>query len=131
MSADISFSRDTRQALVADWIAKAFGADHATSLPQRGLRMLEEAIEAYQSAGGTSEMAHKLVDYIFSRPIGELGQEIGGIMITVYGLANAAGLSVEAEEEREYRRVLSKPLEHHAARNQAKNDAGFNLTDNG
>lgn len=118
-------SRDVRQSRVADWCAAAFGTGQASSVEQRGLRLLEEAIEAYQAAGCNREQAHKLVDYVFSRPAGDLRQELGGVGITLLALANASGASADAEEVRELDRVLSKPLEHFAARNQAKNDAGF------
>lgn len=119
--------RDERQKQVAKWCAAAFGVDHQSSIPQRGVRLLEESIEAYQAAGGRAEMAHKLVDYTFSRPVGELSQELGGVGIGLLALAEAAGISADAEERRELERVLSKPLEHFTKRNQAKNDAGFNV----
>jgi hypothetical protein len=53
-------SRIERQRQVAAW-----------ELPQRGVRLLEEAIELYQATGATAEMAHRLVDFVFSRPVGE------------------------------------------------------------
>ena len=71
--------RDERQREIASWASATFGADQASSVPQRALRMLEEAIEAYQAAGGDAAMAHKLVDFMFGRPKGELAQEIGGV----------------------------------------------------
>jgi len=117
--------RDARQKRVAEWCAAAFGVGQASSVEQRGLRLLEEAIEAYQAAGCNPEQAHKLVDFVFARPPGALAQELGGVGITTLALANACGASAEAEEVRELNRVLSKPLAHFAARNQAKNDAGF------
>ena len=121
-------TRDERQRTVSDWCAKAFGADHAASLPQRGIRHIEEAIEAGQAAGCDPAMIHKLVDYVFSKEPGKLHQEIGGSGLTLLALAQAAGLSADAEEAREVERVLAKPLEHFAARNKVKNDAGFNVS---
>lgn len=122
---DIATAREDRQTQVSAWITAAFGAEQATSVRQRGVRMLEEAIEAYQAAGCDGAMAHDLVAYVFGRPVGELGQELGGVAVGLLGLANAAGLSAEAEEVREVTRVLSKPLEYFAARNAEKNAAGF------
>jgi hypothetical protein len=119
-------SRDDRQRRVAEWCAAAFGAEHQSSVPQRGLRFLEEAIEAYQALSGSPEQAHKLIDYIFAKEPGELSQELGGVGVTLLALAEAAGISADAAEQREFGRVLSKPLSHFHARNQAKNDAGFN-----
>jgi hypothetical protein len=122
--------RDSRQQQVHEWCAAAFGADHATSIPHRAIRMCEEAIEACQAAGGARSMVHRLVDYVFDRPAGELAQEIGGVGITLLTLAQAAGMSADAEEVREFERVLAKPLEHFRERNEAKNDAGFVATGN-
>jgi len=118
-------ARDERQARVVSWTREAFGAEQATSLPQRGVRLLEEALEAYQAAGGDAATAHKLVDFVFSRPVGSLHQELGGVRVCVLALAAAAGLSAEAEEKREVERVFAKPIEHFRARNAAKNAAGF------
>ena len=118
-------ARDIGQRVVAEWCAAAFGQDHAASVEQRGLRHVEEAIEASQSAGCDRAIVHKLVDYVFDRPPGDLNQEIGGSGLTLLALAAAAGLSADAEEQREVDRVKSKPLEHFAKRNRVKNEAGF------
>jgi NTP pyrophosphatase (non-canonical NTP hydrolase) len=120
-----SENRDRRQAEVARWAAECFGREQATSLPQRGIRLLEEAVELAQAAGCERAMALALVDYVFSRPVGELGREIGGVSTTLLALAEAAGTSADEEEAREVARVLAAPREHFAARNAAKNAAGF------
>jgi hypothetical protein len=120
--------RDLRQHRVFVWAANAFGEGHARSIPQRGIRLAEEAIEAAQAAGCERAMLHKLVDYIFDRPVGNLGQEIGGVGLTLLALAEAADESADAREASELERVLAKPLAHFAERNRVKNDAGFDLT---
>lgn len=120
--------RHVRQTIVAEWCERCFGAGHASSLPQRGIRLLEEAVEAYQSAGGDRDSAHRLIDFIFERPSGQLGQELGGVAVTLLALAAAAGLSADEEEVREITRVLSKDANHFRKRNEAKNAAGFDLT---
>jgi len=120
--------RDTRQHTIARWCAEAFGQEHASSLPQRGIRLLEEAIEAAQAAGCSADMAHRLVDFVFGRPVGELRQELGGVGLCLLALANAAGLSADDAEDEEARRVLSKPRAEFTARNAAKNAAGFDTT---
>lgn len=119
--------RDQRQAMIANWAELAFGREEATGLPQRGLRLLEEAIEAFQACGGDEAMAHKLVTFVFGRPPGEVGQELGGVAVTVLALAAAAGLSADEEECREVHRVLSKPLNEFTERNANKNAAGFRM----
>ena len=125
--ADIKVVRNHRQTMIAIWAREAFGEAEATSIPQRGLRLLEEAIEAFQACGGDEAMAHKLVSYVFARPPGTIGQELGGVAVTVLALAAAAGLSADEEECREVQRVLSKPLGEFTARNANKNAAGFRI----
>jgi hypothetical protein len=119
--------RDQRQAMITNWAQMAFGCEEATGIPQRGLRLLEEAIEAFQACGCDEAMAHKLVKYVFERPPGKIGQELGGVAVTVLALAAAAGLSADEEECREINRVLSKPLREFTERNARKNAAGFKI----
>lgn len=118
-------TRDERQAEVIVWARRVFGDDEAVSLPQRGLRLLEEAIGAFQAAGGNPGQAHRLIDYVFSRRAGVLSQELGGVGVTVLALAAAAGISADEAERMEIERVLSRLPEHWAARNAVKNAAGF------
>lgn len=125
--AEISVRRE-RQLVVFEWGERAFGAEHMRSVRQRGLRFLEEAVELYQAVGGTAELAHRLVDFVFARPPGSVGQEAGGVAVTLLALAEAAGVDADAEEVREIERVLSKSPEYFAARNAAKCAAGFDAT---
>lgn len=120
-----NMARDYRAALIRRWAIAAFGELEATDLRQRGVRLLEEAIEAFQAAGGDTAMAHQLVDFVFGRPKGELGQELGGLAVCLHAIAAAAGLSADVEECREIARVLNKPRAEFTARNAAKNAAGF------
>ena len=123
--------RDQRQAMLVDWARMAFGDVEATSVPQRSLRLLEEAIEAFQACGCDEAMAHKLVSFVFVRPPGTVGQELGGVAVTVLLLAAAAGVSADDEEAREVHRVLSKPLREFSERNANKNAAGFKIASSG
>lgn len=118
-------SRELRQEAAVQWATLAFGPDHVNSLPQRAVRFLEEAVELYQAAGGNLEMAHQLLDFMFARPVGEIEQELGGAGLTLLLVANAAGMSADAAEAKEFRRVLSKPASEFGKRNEEKNAAGF------
>lgn len=120
--------RHQRQALLVDWARTAFGEAEATSIPQRGLRLLEEAIETFQACDGDEAMAHKLVSFVFARSPGTVGQELGGVAVTVLLLAAAAGLSADEEECREVHRVLNKPVAEFTDRNANKNAAGFKIS---
>jgi NTP pyrophosphatase (non-canonical NTP hydrolase) len=118
-------ARHARQLAVRCWAAACFGETETTSVEQRGIRLLEEAIEAYQAAGASEAMAHELVRYVFQRPKGELAQELGGVAVTTLLLAEAAGVDADDAECKEIARVLSKSPQEFAARNAAKNAAGF------
>ncbi|HKT54524.1 MAG TPA: hypothetical protein VJP88_08725 [Caulobacteraceae bacterium] len=133
-------SRHSRQEKVARWVRDAFGLAHAQSTPQRAVRFLEEAIELNQAVFASAynddaaaldqarAMAHQLVDHVFDRPAGSIGQELGGVGVTVLALAAAAGYDADTCEIEEVLRVTSKPLAHFHARNEAKNAAGFDVT---
>lgn len=118
-------ARLDRQSRVSGWCAAAFGMAHATNVEQRGLRLVEEAIEAAQAAGCDPATLHKLIDYIYAKEPGKLSQELGGVGLCILAMANAAGLDADKCEDNEVNRVLAKPLEYFAARNKVKNDAGF------
>jgi NTP pyrophosphatase (non-canonical NTP hydrolase) len=126
---EVTPDRDKREAAVGGWCCAAFGISEGMSIPQRAIRLLEEAAEVAQAAGVNEHLAHSLLYYVWSRPAGQLGQEIGGVGVTVLALAHAAGLSAEEEEKREVARILSKPLSHFRERNKAKNDIGLTLCD--
>jgi hypothetical protein len=120
-------ARDELQRRVSQWCAAAFGDDHAASIEQRAVRFAEESIELAQACGADPAMLHRLIDHVYSRPVGDRAQEFGGVGVTLLALAQACKVSADDEERREFDRVLSIPLEHFARRNAAKNAAGFNV----
>lgn len=122
---DDTVARRRRQFHVSQWCAAAFGKERSSSVKHRAVRLLEEVVEACQCADVEPAMMHKLIDYVYSRPVGTMAQELGGIGITVLALAAAAGLDADEQELIELRRVLAKPLSHFRKRNEAKNAAGF------
>lgn len=117
--------RLVRQIKVANWVKEAFGLQQARSVEYRGLRFVEEAIELAQSCSCKKETLHRLIDHIYSRPAGELFQELGGVGLTLLALASAAGLSADWAEQAELERVLSKPLEMFKKRNEEKDQMRF------
>lgn len=86
--------RQTFQASVADWILSTFGEEIAKSRDERNHRFLEEALELVQSLGATKQECHDLVDYVFNRAEGEPAQEVGGVVVCLAALCNAAGLDM-------------------------------------
>lgn len=100
-----SFQKD-----VDAWMAKCFGRAISKNVAERNYRFLEEAIELVQSKGCTVSEAHQLVDYVFNRPSGEPGQEVGGVMVTLAALCSAAGLDLNQCAEAELERVWANMM---------------------
>lgn len=117
--------RPVRQKLITKWAIDSFSEAEALSIEQRGLRLLEEAIELAQVCKVDQRMIHKLVDYVYNRPIGHIQQEIGGVGLTLLVLAEAAATNADLCEVTEIQRVLIKPKEFFAERNRQKNADGF------
>lgn len=96
------------QKRIDGWMQVCFGQTIAADRVERNHRFVEEAIELAQACGATAEECHQLVDYVFSRPVGEKWQEVGGAMVTLAALCNAQGLDMEACAERELARIWTK-----------------------
>lgn len=96
------------QSRVQPWMLECFGAEIAADKIERNHRFFEEATEAVQANGMTRSEAHQLVDYTFDRPVGELHQEIGGVMVTLAALCLASGQDMHAAGETELTRIWTK-----------------------
>ena len=88
-------------------IIECFGGETATSMRDRRNRALEEAHEVAQAAGMSRDEAHQLVDYTWSRPVGDLRQEVGGAMLTLAALCNAADIDMLQAAADELARFLN------------------------
>ena len=122
--------------LACAWAVRSFGEDHVTNVRMRALRIVEEAIELCQAVGVPSEKVHLCAATVYKRPPGDPLQEIGGILLTTNilcasGTMGVAGGAIEPDDllEKELARVLSKPPEHFAKRNQEKVDGGLDIPD--
>lgn len=116
---------DQLQNRVVEWGRRCFGDDHMSDTKLRALRLLEEAIEFSQAVGVPIEQAARLVNYVYTRPVGNPEQELGGVGVCALAAAGALGVSTAQVLLTEIDRVESKSPEHFAARNKAKCDAGF------
>ena len=83
------------QERVDTWLRETFGERVPYDKTQRNHRFLEEALELVQACHCSREEAHKLVDYVFSRPRGELRQEVGGAVLSLAALCNAQGVNMD------------------------------------
>jgi hypothetical protein len=77
------------------WVEAAFGTEAAQDKMERVHRFIEEALELAQSLGCSPSEAHQLVDYVFSRGVGDPLQELGGTMTTIAALSAIHGLDME------------------------------------
>ncbi|WP_258400944.1 hypothetical protein [Cupriavidus phytorum] len=93
------------QARVQPWMLACFGAEIAGDKQERNHRFLEEALELVQACGATASEAHQLVDYVYGRPVGDKGQEAGGVIVTLAALCHAQGLDMHAAGETELARI--------------------------
>lgn len=96
------------QSRVLAWCIHCFGNEVALSLPIRNFRFLEEALELVQATGCTKLEVLKLVDYVYGRPIGEVKQEVGGVMVTLSSLCSAQRIDMSECAEVELARVWTK-----------------------
>lgn len=81
------------QSRVDKWMNDCFGEDVAKNKAERNFRFIEESIELAQSCNASKEDVLKLVDYVFSRPKGEIKNEVGGVMVTLLALCSAYEIS--------------------------------------
>lgn len=90
---------------VTRWVISAFGAETAADKTERHHRFLEEALELAQASGCSQSEAYALVEYVFNRPTGEMGQEVGGVMLTLAALCSSHGIQMNFEAKQELHRV--------------------------
>lgn len=77
------------QTRVRLWMEKCFGLTNLTgSAQQRCDRFLEECLELLQACGYDKSRIATLTDYTYSRPVGEVSSEVGGVLVTLAALCN-------------------------------------------
>lgn len=127
------FIRNRRQAQVLTWAKKAFGTTTAVAPFERALRMLEEAVELFQSASAVaavnaSEAKQRVLNTanrVFAKEPGDLKREFGGLMVTTLCLAENHGISLAEAEKDEFARVLSIPPSKWRERHAKKHAEGI------
>jgi hypothetical protein len=98
----------TFQVRVREWMLVCFGEAIAADVVERNHRFIEEALELVQACGCTESEAHQLVDYVFNRPIGEINQEVGGVMVTLAALCGTHFIDLSGAAETELTRIWTK-----------------------
>lgn len=93
------------QKRVEPWLLACFGEEIANDSRERNHRFLEEALELVQAGGCTVSEARQLVEYVFGRPAGEVGQEAGGVMVTFAAFCRAHRIDMHEAGEVELARI--------------------------
>lgn len=96
------------QSRVAPWMQECFGSVISADEVERGDRLIEEVFEALQSRGYDPARIAALRDYVWSRPVGETSQEVGGIMVTLAAFCLATGTDMHEAGEVELSRIWTK-----------------------
>ena len=96
------------QTRVNEWVVAAFGKVAASDRSERNHRFLEEALELVQAQGCSKDEAFQLVEYVYDRPVGEVSQEVGGVLLTLAALCNASDVDMTESAEKELSRVWEK-----------------------
>jgi NTP pyrophosphatase (non-canonical NTP hydrolase) len=99
------------QTKVRSWVSTCFGEDAAKDSEERKFRFLEEALELAQAFDCTRSQIIELVDYVYSRPKGQPGEEAGGTLLTLAALCNAADVDLATCGQSELDRVW-KNIDH-------------------
>jgi hypothetical protein len=112
------FVYTTNQSRVTAWVREVFTNKEAEDVQERALRMAEEALELAQACEVDAATLHRLVDYVFSRPVGKPEKEIAGTMVTVYALAAALGVDAQMMFENELVRIQTPEVIERCRRRQ-------------
>lgn len=83
------------QERVRAWSVHTFGIEILSNKRERGFRFCEESLELSQAVGITKEEVLALVDYTFSRPIGKVSEEVGGVGTTLASLCGTHDIDME------------------------------------
>ena len=113
------------QVVVEGWVRRTFGDKLMDNPVERGRRVLEEAIELFQTSGGSVEEAAAIVKTVFGKPKGRLEQEVGGVIVTLLALCAHHGLRLDDVAKIEIERILSKDREDFRRKQAAKADLGI------
>lgn len=95
----------TFQLRVKFWMSQCFGEKISADKQERNFRYCEESLELVQAGGMTKEQVLRMVDYTYSRPVGVIEQEVGGVRVTLAALCNAHQIEEQVEAENELQRI--------------------------
>ncbi len=117
--------------IALDWGRRSFG-EQMNHPGTRALRVLEEAAELAQACGVPAETAKQCVNVVYDRPVGDVTQEVGGVLMTIFMFVRSLGFLYSGTDPIHYfvaelRRVLGKSPKHFTDRNQEKINLGLQV----
>lgn len=101
------------------WLVECLGQATAGNTRLRTGRFIEEAVELAQAGGLTEQECIDMVRYVYSRPVGDVRQEIGGVRISLAALCTAFGVDEDVAIKQEMANCW-KNIEKIRARNLTK-----------
>ncbi len=93
---------------VLPWMLECFGPIIPYDRLERGDRLLEEVLELLQSGNYPKQRIAALVEYVYSRDIGDPKQEVGGVMVTLAAYCLAHNVDMHDAAETELARIWTK-----------------------
>jgi hypothetical protein len=77
------------QPTLVKWVESRLGKKAMLRM-ERARRFIEEAVELAQAVGLAERDVKLIVDHVYGKPKGRIGQEIGGVYTTLVTLAQAS-----------------------------------------
>ncbi len=110
---------DIMGTLLLNWAKTTFGPV-ALDPPERAARVVEEAVEVAQCLGVSKDILHRIVDRTYARPVGDLFNELGAVLLCTYSLCALIESNPMELLFREANRVTLRNPEHWKAKHDAK-----------
>jgi len=93
------------QQRIRKWMLDCFGPTVGQDETTRADRFLEEVFELLQAMGYDFGRIAEVQSYVAGRPVGEKSSEVGGVLVTLFGLCCALEIDAGAAAEAEYERI--------------------------
>jgi len=105
------------------WVRVTFG-EQALARKERAARCLEEAAELAQAEGVTVDQAERIVQRVYSRPVGDPHQEGSDLGFCLLAWGEVTGFNIEEAVQAKLDEVEAIPTEHWRKKLKDKIEAG-------
>ena len=102
--------RSKFQDRVRSWIETVFGINSLLDRTERGMRFCEESLELVQALGLPKMTVLQIVKHVYDRPVGDVIQECGQVVITLTALGEALSLDLSDASETELARIFQPAI---------------------